>query len=230
MQAKVLLLEDDDILSEIICEFLEEEGFSIDCCHNASKALNLAYEKQFDIWLLDVKVPLGEDFNSSSYLPGFELLKLLREANKFTPCIFITSLCSMIDVKDGYDVGCDDFLKKPFELLELKCRIQTLLKRSFNNIDEMLDLGNGFNFNLISKTLYKDSTPVALTKKEALLLHLLLKHINSYVSVDTIFETLWEYDKEPSELSLRAYIKNLRKIFGKDRILNQHSSGYCFVR
>lgn len=230
MQARVLLLEDDDILSEIICEFLEEEGFSIECCSSASDALNLAYEKQFDIWLLDVKVPLGEDFTSTSLLPGFTLLKSLREANKTTPCIFITSLSSVFDVKDGYDVGCDDFLKKPFELLELKCRIQTLLKRSFEHKNEVLDLGDGFSFNLISKILYKDSIPVAITKKEAMLLHLLLKHSNSYVSLDMIFEALWEYDKEPSELSLRAYIKNLRKIFGKDRILNQHSSGYCFVR
>lgn len=198
MQAKVLLLEDDDILSEILCEFLEEEGFSIECCNSASDALNLAYEKQFDIWLLDVKVPLGEDFtSSSSYLPGFELLKLLREANKTTPCIFITSLSSVFDIKDGYDVGCDDFLKKPFELLELKCRIQTLLKRTFDNKNEILDLGDGFSFNLISKTLYKDSSPLALTKKEAMLLHLLLKHTNSYVSINIIFETLWEYDKEP---------------------------------
>ena len=111
MATKILLLEDDFVLSEIICEFLIEVGFEVTHCDNASDALNLAYEKQFDIWLLDVKVPEGDDFVKSSDLPGFELLKALREARKTTPCIFITSLSSLQDVQSGYGVGCDDFLK-----------------------------------------------------------------------------------------------------------------------
>ncbi|RDU65477.1 response regulator transcription factor [Helicobacter sp. MIT 14-3879] len=230
MSAKILLLEDDFSLSEILCEFLGEEGFEVHCVQDATNALNLAYEMQFDLWLLDVKVPLGDDFKTRDYLPGFELLKSLRSLNKTTPCIFITSLSSVLDIKDGYDVGCDDFLKKPFELVELKCRIQTLLKRSFAHIgDEFLDLGDGFRFNLISKLLYKDKSIIPLTKKESKLLSLLLKNINSYVPLETIFEELWDFNQEPSEMSLRAYIKNLRKILGRDKILNQHSSGYCYV-
>lgn len=231
MGAKILLLEDDIWLAEILCEYLEENGFVVEHCDNATSALNLAYEKNFDIWILDVKVPQGSDFESRTQLPGFELLQSLREANKLVPCIFITSLSSIQDVQSGYIAGCDDFLKKPFELMELKLRIQTLLKRVFSNrIDEFEDFGNGLRFYYISKMLYRDKEIVSLTQKEGLLLNLLLQNANSYVSQERIFEELWDMEKEPSELSLRAYIKNLRKIIGKEKIINSHNKGYCYVR
>lgn len=231
MAAKILLLEDDFILSEIICEFLVEQGFEVTHCDDASSALNLAYEKQFDIWLLDVKVPEGDHFLNTSYLPGFELLKTLREANKTTPCIFITSLSGIQDIQNGYIVGCDDFLKKPFELLELKLRIETLLKRVFQSrIDEYEDFGNGLKFSFVSKMLYQNGKIISLTQKESLLLNLLLQNANSYISQNIIFDELWELDQEPSKLSLRAYIKNLRKIIGKDKIINSHNKGYCYVK
>lgn len=230
MSAKILLLEDDFVLSEILCEFLEEEGFTVSHCVSASEALDLAYEKQFDIWLLDVKVPLGEDFETNSLSPGFALLKSLREADKATPCIFITSLSSISDLKEGYGVGCDDFLRKPFELTELKLRIQTLLKRTFSHKNEdFIAMHDGFKFDMISKVLYKDSTPVALTQKENMLLSLLLKNAPSYVSVESIFDELWDYNQTPSEMSLRAYIKSLRKVLGKNKILNLQRGGYCYV-
>lgn len=230
MSAKILLLEDDIVLSEILCEFLEEQGFDITHCESAGEALDLAYERQFDIWLLDVKVPLGDFEGKRDEMPGFALLKSLREADKSTPCIFITSLSSISDLKDGYGVGCDDFLRKPFELTELKLRIQTLLRRSFSHKNnDFIALHDDFKFDIISKVLYKDSAPVALTKKESLLLNLLLKNAPSYVSLEVIFAELWEFSQSPSEMSLRAYIKNLRKILGKERILNSQGSGYCYV-
>lgn len=230
MSAKILLLEDDIVLSEILCEFLEEQGFDITHCESAGEALDLAYERQFDIWLLDVKVPLGDFEGKRDEMPGFALLKSLREADKSTPCIFITSLSSISDLKDGYGVGCDDFLRKPFELTELRLRIQTLLRRSFSHKNnDFIALHDDFKFDIISKVLYKDSAPVALTKKESLLLNLLLKNAPSYVSLEVIFAELWEFSQSPSEMSLRAYIKNLRKILGKERILNSQGSGYCYV-
>ncbi len=226
---RILLLEDDFMLSEILCEFLQENGYEVLHCESASEALNLAYEKNFDLWLLDVKVPLGEDLKESN-TPGFTLLKSLRKANKTTPCIFITSLSSSNDIENGYNSGCDDFLKKPFELIELKCRIETLLKRSFSHKqEEYQDLGDGFRFYFISKILCHNDDIISLTQKESLLLSLLLKNANTYISQNEIFDELWEFNSEPSEMSLRAYIKNLRKILGKDKIINQYNKGYCYV-
>lgn len=228
--SRILFLEDDILLSQIICEYLEEEGFEVVHCSNASSALNTAYDCKFDLWLFDVKVPNGEEFYCLEQLPGFVLLQELRKFDKQTPCIFATSLSSIDDLSNGYNIGCDDYIKKPFELVELKYRISTLIKRSYHTNTEYEDIGDGLRFYFVSKMLYKNDEVVCLTKKELLLLSLLIKNANSYVTLDVIFNEVWEYDKEPSELSLRAYIKNLRKVIGKSRILNQHSNGYCYVK
>lgn len=222
MSAKILLLEDDLSLSEIVEEYLSDEGYDVTLVSDAQEALNFAYEKHFDLWIFDVKVPLGD---------GFSLLKELREAGKDTPAIFLTSLNTSMDFKEGFDSGCDDYIKKPFELVELSIRIENLLKRSFAHKNEVYeDLGGGFKFFLKSQLLYKDNTLHPLPSKEIKLLALLLQNKNNFVSVDRIYEEIWDYDEEPSELSLRVYVKNLRKILGKDVIVNQRGKGYCYVR
>lgn len=223
MSAKILLLEDDFVLSEIMCEFLQEQGYAVSACENAKDALELAYEQHFDMWLLDVKVPGGD---------GFSLLSELRALGRDTPAIFITSLDRLDDLQCGYKAGCDDYLKKPFELLELHYRIRTLLKRSFSHTnDDFIALDGGLRFEMVSQILLdSQSKPLPLTQKETLLLSLLLQHRGSYVSQELIFETLWEFEQEPSEMSLRAYVKNLRKILGKESIINQRGRGYCYVK
>ncbi|NDJ27809.1 two-component system response regulator [Campylobacter sp. MIT 12-8780] len=222
MAAKILLLEDDINLSELVEEFLIDEGYEVSLVNDAEAALNLAYEKHFDLWILDVKVPLGD---------GFSLLKELRQAGKNTPAIFLTSLNTASDLKEGFDAGCDDYIKKPFELVELALRVESILKRSFAHKNENYeDLGDNYKFSLSSQILYKDDKALTLPSKEIKLLSLLLKHKNRFVSVEQIFEELWDYDEEPSELSLRAYVKNLRKILGKDSIINQRGRGYCYDR
>lgn len=221
MSAQILLLEDDFVLSEILLEFLQEQGYDVKLCDNAQDALNCAYEQHFDLWLFDVKVPLGS---------GFDILKELRECGKNTPTIFITSLDRIDDLQNGYKAGCDDYLKKPFELLELQYRIHTLLKRSFSYTHtEYVKLHNGMKFGILTQMLYDENDNVVpLTQKESLLLSLLLQNKGSYVSQEMIFNTLWEYEQEPSEMSLRTYVKNLRKILGKDSIVNQRGRGYCY--
>ncbi|WP_139454193.1 response regulator transcription factor [Campylobacter armoricus] len=221
MAVEILLLEDDINLGEIVSEFLDEEGFNVTLVDNAQEAQDKAYEKNFDLWILDVKVPLGD---------GFSILRNLRELGKYTPAIFMTSLNTTIDLQKGFESGCDDYIKKPFELEELKIRINAILKRSFAHKNEDYeDLGNGFKFALLSQTLYKNDKPLSLPLKELKLLALLLKNKGRFIDIACIFEEIWEYDQEPSELSLRAYVKNLRKLLGKDNIINQRGRGYCYV-
>ncbi|MCW1360021.1 response regulator transcription factor [Campylobacter sp. US33a] len=222
MATKILLLEDDMSLSEIIDEYLSDMGYEIKVVDNAADALDLAYEQKFDLWILDVKVPLGD---------GFSLLKELRSAGKDTPAIFMTSLNTVQDLQKGFGVGCDDYIRKPFELVELCVRIESLLKRSFSHKnDDYEDLGNGYKFALRSQILYHNSEALSLPSKEIKLLSLLLQNKNNFLSLERIFEELWDYNEEPSEMSLRVYVKNLRKILGKDKIINQRGRGYCYVR
>ena len=138
MAAKILLLEDDINLSEIVEEHLTDEGYSVDLATDAQQGLDLAYEKNYDLWILDVKVPLGD---------GFSLLKELRKSGKMTPAIFLTSLNTADDLKEGFNSGCDDYIKKPFELSELSLRVENILKRAFAHQNEDYEnLGNGFTF------------------------------------------------------------------------------------
>ncbi len=221
MASKILLLEDDINLSEIVEEHLLDEGYEVSLAGDAQQALDLAYEKNFDLWILDVKVPLGD---------GFSLLKELRKSGKNTPAIFLTSLNTADDLKEGFEAGCDDYIKKPFELSELSLRIENILKRAFTHKNEDYeDLGQGFKFTLNSQILSQNDKPINLPSKETKLLMILLKHKNKFISIEKIFDELWEYDEEPSELSLRAYVKNLRRLLGKDRIINQRGRGYCYV-
>lgn len=221
MASKILLLEDDMSLSEIVEEYLSEQGYEVSLASDAKEALDLAYEKSFNLWILDVKVPLGD---------GFSLLKELRSLGKDTPAIFLTSLNTINDVEQGFASGCDDYIKKPFELAELKLRIESLLKRNFSHKNEDFeDLGNGYKFALNSQVLYQNDKAVSLPGKEVKLLSLFLQNKNEFLNTERLFEELWDYDEEPSELSLRAYVKDLRKILGKDAIINQRGRGYSYV-
>lgn len=220
MATKILLLEDDMLLSEMLVDELREKGFEVCLCEDAQSALSKAYEKHFDLWILDVKVPLGN---------GFEVLKELRKMGKDTPAIFLTSLSMINDLKEGFGAGCDDYIKKPFDIDELLLRIHSLLKRQFSHKDtQLLALGNGYEFDIIQKTLFHSGQIIQLTNKERELLALLLQHRGCFVSQDEIFERIWSYDETPTNMSLRVYIKNLRKILGKESIITQRYRGYCY--
>ena len=218
---QILLVEDDETLSELISEYLSEQGYDVTVCADAKAALDTAYERNFDILILDVKLPKGD---------GFSLLRELRRLGDDTPAIFTTSLKALQDLEIGYKSGCDDYLKKPYELKELLLRIQILIKRKFSHVnDEFIELNDGYKFYPSSKTLRQNGQIVNLSNKESELLALFLENKNALLSKETIFDKIWNYGEEPSELSLRVYVKNLRRILGKDAIINRRGDGYIYV-
>ena len=218
---QILLVEDDETLSELISEYLSEQGYDVTVRADAKAALDTAYERNFDILILDVKLPKGD---------GFSLLRELRRLGDDTPAIFTTSLNALQDLEIGYKSACDDYLKKPYELKELLLRIQILIKRKFSHVnDEFIELNDGYKFYPSSKTLRQNGQIVNLSNKESELLALFLENKNALLSKETIFEKIWNYGEEPSELSLRVYVKNLRRILGKDAIINRRGDGYIYV-
>ena len=218
---QILLVEDDETLSELISEYLSEQGYDVTVRADAKAALDTAYERKFDILILDVKLPKGD---------GFSLLRELRRLGDDTPAIFTTSLNALQDLEIGYKSGCDDYLKKPYELKELLLRIQILIKRKFSHLnDEFIELNDGYKFYPSSKTLRQNGQIVNLSNKESELLALFLENKNALLSKETIFDKIWNYGEEPSELSLRVYVKNLRRILGKDAIINRRGDGYIYV-
>ena len=123
-----------------------------------------------------------------------------------------------------------DYLKKPFELKELALRADNLLKRTFvHNAARRENIGGSFSFDMAQRALYHADRLVPMPQKQARLLALLLKNRDKLLSKDEIFAALWDYDESPSELSLRVYIAELRKILGKDRIINASKLGYKYL-
>jgi len=218
---KILLLEDDINLSETVEEFLSDEGFGVVCAYDGISAEEKIYEEKFDILLLDVHVP---------GINGFELLKKVRDRGDETPAIYITSLNSTEDLSDGYESGCDDYIRKPFALKELLLRIQSILKRGFFHKNEnRVFIKDGIYYDLDSNELIKEGKKVVLNNKEDKLLRLFLKYQNQILSHEKIYEALWDYDETYSDSALRTYIKNLRKILGKESIESIKKLGYKIV-
>lgn len=218
--SKILVLEDESMLNEMICEYLNANHHETTSVKSYEKALNLAYENDFDLWIFDVKVIGGN---------GFELLEELRNANKLTPCIFTTSLNDIKDLNKGFLSGCDDYLKKPFELAELLLRVNNLIKRNYaHKTNQIEDLGDNLSFDIYKKTLYKNGKAVNLSNKESRLLALFLQNKNRVLTREEIYSSIWDYDEIPSELSLRVYIRNLRKYLGK-RIVSRPKIGYIYA-
>jgi len=216
----ILYLEDDITLSETVEDFLVDEGLNVVSVYNGQEALDTIYKENFDLLVLDVNVPK---------IDGFKLLKELREADINTPAIFTTSLNSIDDLSQGYDSGADDYIKKPFELKELLFRIKAILKREFKIQNKLIEINNTTSFNTNNNELRINNIMITLNPKEILLLKLLLKHKNECVIFEDIYKNVWSYDETHSDMSLRTYIKSLRKHLGKDKILSIKKIGYKFV-
>ncbi|QOR61941.1 response regulator transcription factor [Sulfurovum sp. ST-21] len=220
MQRKILLLEDDLQLNDTIKQFLEHHHYTVLPSYDSHQARDILYETDIDLMLLDIKVP---------HQSGFDLLSQLRKEGSDTPAIFITSLHGVDDVSKGFDAGCDDYIRKPFALKELLVRIEAQLRKRYGSREEYLDLGKGLHYYPKEFRLTQNGKTIPLKNKEAKLLALLLEHPDLLVSYEKIYDTLWDFDEEPSSGSLRTYIKTLRSHLGKEHIETVKNVGYRFV-
>jgi len=219
--SKILLLEDDANLNETVTEFLEDEGHEVISVYDGYEAQEKLYESKYDLLLLDINVP-GID--------GLKLLKESREEGIVAPAIYITSMDSVDDLERGFQSGCDDYIRKPFVLKELKIRVETLLKRSFfHESKELIAIDENIFYDSRNSELVINGETVSLGNKESRLLKLFVKKEGEVLAHERIYEHLWDYDEEPSDTALRTYIKNLRKIIGKERIVSIKKQGYKFT-
>jgi len=213
MSTKILLLEDDKLFNETLEDFLEEEGFDVDAALDPYTALELTYDKKYDLYLFDVNLP---------YESGFDLLKKLRESNDVTPAIFLTSRDDRVSVHEGFGIGADDYMKKPIDLDEMLLRIHAILRRQIRQ--ERIVFGP-YRLDILNKILYKEEKPVELTKKAVALLILLIESNGEIVRIDTIRDRLWASGESASDGALRVYITQLKKYF-PEAISNVRGVGY----
>jgi DNA-binding response OmpR family regulator len=217
---KILLLEDDANLNETVTEFLEDHGHEVISVYDGHEAQDKLYESKYDLLLLDVNTP---------GINGFDVLKEARENDVVAPAIYITSLDSVEDLQKGFESGCDDYIRKPFELKELLIRVETLLKRSFyHEARDLKQISDTISYDIRNNELLIDGKTVSLGNKEARLLKLFMKNEGEVIVHERIYKHLWDFDEEPSDTALRTYIKNLRKIIGKESIVSIKKQGYKF--
>lgn len=213
---KILLLEDDSVLSDILKDFLSE-SYDLKHCFNSSDALDLAENEVFDLYIFDINVP-GID--------GVQLLKSLRDFSDMTPAIFITAYSDTKHLTSAFKHGANDFIRKPFELEELQARIENI-KKQFNLDSEIL-IEDGILFDANTQQIIKNQKPINISIKQSQLLHYLIQNKNRVISSDELRQNLWSYDDMPADDSIRTYIKDLRKIIGSKHIVNIRSLGYRF--
>ncbi|CAA6813189.1 MAG: Two-component system response regulator DccR [uncultured Sulfurovum sp.] len=215
----ILLLEDDLMLSEVIIEHLEAFNYVVTTVYDGIEAEDLLFESTFDLLLLDVNVP---------FLNGFELLKNLRQAGNNTPTIFITSMNRSEDVLEGFELGASDYLKKPFEMLELKARIDNIKRQFKIDMAEQYQLSENISYDVSRHSLKVEDKVIKLSKKEGEFLAYFLRHKGEVLSADTLMVNVWSYDTAPSSATLRTYIKTLRKYLGENAISTIRGVGYVF--
>lgn len=217
---RLLLLEDDFDYKQSIKEYLESLGYIIDDYEDGEEALSAIYETKYHLLILDIRVPK---------LNGYELVKILRQENNNIPVIYITSLTDINNLSLGYELGCNDYIKKPFSPKELKYRIEQLIKLFYGNNNKLIALTQGLSYDILKQELYKDKTQVLLTKKENEVVFCLLSSPNNFVSVDILRSEVWE-DKYICEADIRVCIKKIRDKTSKEFIVNQRGVGYKIVR
>lgn len=219
MSFKLLILEDNALLLETLEDFLSEQGFTCTLARNGKEALQHSYVQKFDCYLLDVNVP---------ELSGFDFLKELRDAGDRTPAIFVTSFNDKESLIHGFSVGGDDYIKKPFDLDELLVRVNALIARAKGSKGETIAIDETHTLHLSRKRLFRNDTELDVHLKDFELLALLVENRGKVVTKEMICEVLWSDSQEVNEGSIRVYINNLKKIFGKEAISNIRGIGYRF--
>lgn len=216
---KILLMEDDEILNEVVSDFLKSKGYDVYEAFDGDEAEEAIYENSFDLLLLDVNVP---------GINGFKLLKKLRDDNINIPAIFITSLDNPHDLKEGFYSGCDDYIRKPFQFEELELRINNVKRLYKLDQNILCDLAPNVTYNFNTSTITKEGKEHTLSRKELKVFEYLLKNKDRTISIDELGLNVWSYDDKPSGATIRTYIKNFRKILGEGFITNIKGVGYRF--
>jgi len=220
---KILIVEDEQKIADTLKFGLSENGFKVEVAYDGKLGYRLFSVQDFDLVILDINLP---------GMNGYELCTAIRLLNDHIPVIMVTSMSALNDKIEGYGVGADDYIVKPFEFRELLLKIRALLKRTMGQyvpVGNMLKLSD-LEMNLDSKEVKRDNTVIHLTAKEFQLLEYLLRNKNRVVSRADIAINVWDMDFDTNTNVIDVYISYLRnkvdKNFDQKLIQTQVGMGY----
>lgn len=206
MKTTILVVEDDQFFARVIDRFLKRAGYDLIYCKDGEEGWNTFREKSFDLCLFDINMPKKD---------GFQLALDVRQIDQNVPIIFMSGRGSEADRIHGFEVGCDDYIVKPFNLEELLMRINVWLKRSkslFSDQHIQYNLGElVFDFTQLYLSNFSSGMTIQITAKEGRLLALLCEHANIKISRQFVLDSLWENPDFFAGRSLDVYLTRLRK-------------------
>ena len=207
---RILVIEDEKNLNDIIVKRLILEKYGVDTCFNGNDALEYIFSTEYDVIVSDIMLP-GID--------GFEILKRIREKGIKTPVLLLTALDGIEDRVKGLDYGADDYLVKPFAFDELMARIRVLLRRNStngnSNASNIFSIAN-LTVNCNSHDVFRDDVPIKLSTREFTILEYMIRNKERVLSREQIEQHIWKYDYEGGTNVIDVYIRYLRKKIDKD--------------
>ena len=224
-KTRILLCEDDESLGMLLREYLQAKNYSVTLAPDGEAGYQLFTNEKFDLCILDVMMPKKD---------GFTLAQDIRKINNIVPIIFLTAKSLKEDVLEGFRIGADDYITKPFSMEEMLLRIEAIMRRTSgkkNKNGSEYQLGT-MTFDTQKQILSTDNGVIKLTTKECELLALLVQNANSILERNYALKTIWVEDNYFNARSMDVYITKLRKILKNDpnvEIINIHGKGYKLV-
>ena len=206
MVMRILVVEDERDLNDIVTKKLKSEHYSVDSCFDGSSAMDYIACTEYDVILLDIMLP---------YISGLEVLKTIRAQNNKTPVLLLTARDGISDRVLGLDSGADDYLTKPFAFDELLARIRVMLRHTTGDVSNVLTLSN-LTVDCDKRTVMRGDIPITLSGKEFAILEYMLRNQGIVLSRDKISHHIWSYDYEGGSNVVDVYIRYLRKKIDED--------------
>jgi DNA-binding response OmpR family regulator len=224
-KTRILLYEDDENLGMLLREYLQAKGYNVTLAPDGEAGFQHFSSEKFDLCILDVMMPKKD---------GFTLAQDIRKVNAVIPIVFLTAKSLKEDVLEGFRIGADDYINKPFSMEEMLLRIEAIMRRisgKKNKNGSEFQIGSMI-FDAQKQTLTSDESVAKLTTKECELLSLLVQNANSILERNYALKTIWVEDNYFNARSMDVYITKLRKLLKNDpnvEIINIHGKGYKLI-
>jgi DNA-binding response OmpR family regulator len=216
---KILLVEDDLMLNEMITEYIASTGHVIKSVKTGTESLEILDKEKFDLLILDINLP---------DIDGFTILEKMHEQKRMIPTIYISALIDIEDISRAFDLGCFDYLKKPFHLKELTLRINKILKTRIVP-QRHKRLSKNYSFDSENMTLLYNNEPHILPKRQLQIIELLARNRSLVVQYDMFRDYVWN-DDYIDNATIRAEVNRVKTVLKEDFIKNIRGSGYMIER
>jgi two-component system OmpR family response regulator len=221
---KLLIVEDDADVRELVTLVMREEGYAVDSAADATEGLSLALTNDYDALVLDVRLPDGN---------GMDIVRTLRRESRMVPILMLTAQRTPSDAARGLDAGADDYLGKPFDVTELKARIRSLLRRGGPARTDQLTCG-ALVINRLTRQALLDGDKLTLTTKEFGVLEHLLAHADQVVTRSALLEHVWDRTRDPDSNVIDVHVARLRSKLregeGTPRIATVRGVGFMLTQ